>query len=96
MRSMANVPFSIRMDETTRERLKREAKQINRSETYFANMAIEKELRARELKRSAIDTAFVQAEQGSFISSEAMGAWVDSWGSDNELSLPEVDIKNTK
>ncbi len=93
---MANVPFSMRLDENTKKRLKREAKLINRSETYFANMAIEKELRARELKRVAIDEAYAQVEKGDFISSEAMTKWVDSWGSDNELSPPEVDIKNLK
>ena len=91
---MANVPFSMRIDENTKKRLKHEAKLINRSETYFANLAIEKELRARELKRAAIDEAYAQAEQGNFISNEAMGAWVDSWGSDDELPPPEVDVKN--
>ncbi len=93
---MTNVPFSIRMDKSIKERLRREAKLMNRSETYFANMAIEKELNARELKRKAIDEAIACAGQGNFISSEAMGAWVDSWGSDNELSPPELDIKYNK
>jgi hypothetical protein len=28
----------------------------------------------------AIDAAIKQADQGASISSDAMGAWVDSWG----------------
>jgi predicted transcriptional regulator len=93
---MTNVAFSMRIDADTNKRLKYEADNMNRSETYFASMAIGKELNAREFKRAAIDAALAQAEQGDFISSEAMGAWVDSWGSDRELTAPKNDIKAKK
>lgn len=33
-----------------------------------------------------------EAEKGVFISSEAMLAWVSSWGTDKELPPPEPDI----
>lgn len=55
-------------------------------------MAIRRYLTACEQKRKAIDIAIKQADQGAFISSEAMGAWVDSWGSDEELDPPAADV----
>ena len=88
---MANVPFSLRLDADTKTRLKKEAELLNRSESFIATTAIKNYLSAREQKRKAIDAAVAQAEQGNFISSQAMGAWVDSWGTDKEQALPELD-----
>jgi predicted transcriptional regulator len=88
---MANVPFSLRLDADIKTRLKQEAELLKRSESFVATTAIKNYLSAREQKRNAIDAAIAQAEQGDFISSRAMGAWVDSWGTDNERALPEID-----
>jgi len=88
---MANVPFSIRLDPEIKTKLKQEAKLLNRSESFVVTTAIKNYLLGREQKRNAIDAAVVQADQGHFISSQAMGAWVDSWGIDNEPALPEID-----
>lgn len=93
MRTMPNIPFSLRLDADIKAKLKNEAKLLNRSESFIATTAIKNYLSAREQKRHAIDKAVLQADQGDFISREVMGAWVDSWGSDNELALPEVDVK---
>lgn len=93
MGTMANVPFSLRLDADIKTRLKQEAELLNRSESFIATTAIKNYLFVREQKRAAIDTAIASADQTDFISSEAMGAWVDSWGTDNELAPPEVDVK---
>ena len=92
---MANTQFSFRLDTELKSKLKQEAQHLNRSESYIAATAIEKYLLACEQKRKAIDLAVKQAEQGDFISSEAMGAWIDSWGTANELNPPEANLKNT-
>lgn len=89
---MSTKPFSLRIDDNIRAKLKREAKQLHRSESYVATEALKKYLAACEQKRQAIDTAIVRAEEGNFISSEKINTWVDSWGSENELPTPEVDI----
>ncbi|HBH36272.1 MAG TPA: hypothetical protein DDW45_07960 [Gammaproteobacteria bacterium] len=93
---MANVPFSLRLDADVKSKLKHEAQQLNRSESFIAATAIRQYLAACEQKRMAIDVAIKQADQGSFIASDAMGAWVDSWGSDKELDPPAADVKIKK
>lgn len=89
---MANVPFSFRLDADVKSKLKDEAQRLNRSESFVAAMAIRRYLAASEHKRRAIDMAIKQADQGAFISSDAIGAWVDSWGSDKELEPPATDV----
>ena len=42
-------------------------------------------------KCAAIDSALEEAGQERFISSEAMNAWIESWGTESELPAPEVD-----
>jgi len=49
-------------------------------------------LDAKAAKRAAIDFALKEADQGEFISAEAMNTWIDSWDSENELSAPKADI----
>jgi hypothetical protein len=43
-------------------------------------------------KMEALKRAKLDAEKGEFISHQAMGEWVISLGTDNELPAPEVDI----
>ncbi len=93
---MANIPFSLRLDADVKSKLKYEAQQLNRSESFVAAMAIRRYLAACEQKRKAIDIAIKQADQGAFISSDAMGAWVDSWGSDKELDPSATDLNIKK
>ena len=91
---MASVPFSLRLDEEIKTRLKKEAKEMNRSESFVAATAIQEYLTAREHERRMIDEAVEQADKGVFVSSAAMGAWVDSWGSENELKPPKTDVRS--
>lgn len=44
-------------------------------------------------KQQMIDAAVKEADEGIFISQAAMNAWVDSWGTDNELAPPKPDIR---
>lgn len=92
----STTPFSLRLSKETKQRLKYEAAQEDRSETYIAAQAIEKELRARELKRQAIEAALEEAENGIFISSKSMNAWVDTWSTSEEGEAPEADFKATE
>jgi predicted transcriptional regulator len=47
---------------------------------------------SKPIKAKAIIEAFKEADKGEFISSEAMHKWVNSWGNDDELPAPEIDI----
>ena len=49
-------------------------------------------LQAKADKRAAIDNALAHADQGKFISAEAMNAWIDSWDTEDELPAPSADI----
>ncbi len=46
----------------------------------------------KNLKRSAIRKAIVEADKGVFVSQEKIDAWVSSWGTNSELPPPEPDI----
>ena len=91
----SSVPFSLRLAPDLKSRLETEAKNADRSASYMATHAIKMFLDAQDSKRRAIELAIIEADKGEFISSEAMGNWVKSWGSDNELSKPVADIKAT-
>lgn len=90
---MTTKPYSVRLDEDVRQALEAEAAREQRPPAQLAARAIKSMLDAKASKRAALEAAIVEADQGVFISSEAMGAWVESWGSDTELSLPEPDGK---
>ncbi len=96
METMPTVPFSARIDSDIKSRLKQEAERENRSEAFVAQVALKQYLDACEYKRQAIDVALNQADEGRFISQEAMGAWVDSWGTNKELPKPRTDVKIKK
>jgi RHH-type rel operon transcriptional repressor/antitoxin RelB len=49
-------------------------------------------IRKRETKEEAIRAALIEAEKGEFIASAAMRRWINSWGTDNELPPPELDL----
>lgn len=89
---MATERLSLRIDADLKRSLEREAEREERSASYLAVKAIEAMLRSRAEKRAAIRTAVAEAEEGVFISQEAMDAWVASWGTDSELPPPEPDI----
>lgn len=36
--------------------------------------------------------AIAEADRGIFVSSEAVDRWMESWGTENELPMPEPDI----
>ena len=93
---MKTLPFSLRLTADIKTMLKQEAAQMNCSESFVATTAIKNFLLARQHKREAIDVAIQEADKGHFISSQVMGAWVDSWGSENELAPPEIDTKITQ
>lgn len=90
---MATSPYTIRIDETLKKALEYEAALDERPPAQLAVRAIRAMVEARRAKRDAITAALRDAENGQFISSEAMFAWIDSWDSNNEGPEPSVDIK---
>ena len=85
--------LSLRIDADLKKSLEREAKREERSASYLAVKAIEAMLGSRAEKRAAIRSAIAEADEGVFISQDAMDAWVASWDTEAELSPPEPDIQ---
>ena len=92
---MATARLSLRIDVNLKKDLEREAKREERSASYLVVKAIEALLRDRSDKRTAIRVAVSEADEGAFISQEAMDAWVSSWGEDSERPPPEPDVHIT-
>ena len=89
---MGTSPYSIRLDDDLRQSLEREAEIEDRPPAQLAVRAIRAMLDAKAAKRAAIEAALEQADQGRFISAEAMNDWIESWDTEDEGSAPEVDI----
>ncbi len=93
---MKTVPLSLRVKPEIREGLKIRAKNDNRSLSQMVSIVLENFLNEEKEKELALRMALIEAdkelEKGEFISKEAMCNWVDSLGTDKELSRPEPDI----
>lgn len=89
---MASSPFSLRLSPELKERLDSVAESEDRSASYVATKAIEAFLDARDARHEAIRAAVAEADKGVFVSSEAVDRWMESWGTDNELPMPEPDV----
>lgn len=88
----ASTTFSIRLPVETKQELEAYAKATQRSSAFIAKEAIEAHLADRRAYLTAIDEAIKEADEGVFVSGEALFRWIDSLGSENELPLPEPDI----
>jgi predicted transcriptional regulator len=89
---MTTQPFSLRLDADTRARLEAEARRLDRPAAQVAARAITRWLDAEATLRSEIDAAVAEAEAGAFVSSEAVAAWMETWGSESEAPPPAADI----
>lgn len=89
---MASTPFSIRIDDTVRDQLEKICDITERSKAYVTSKAIEEYIERNSWKVEALKRAKAEAEKGEFISHQAMGEWINSLGTDDELPAPEIDV----
>jgi predicted transcriptional regulator len=85
-------PFSVRLDPETRARLEEEARRLDRPASQVAQRAIARYLDAQQALRDQIDAAAAEADHGIFVSSDAVNAWLDGWGTEGETPPPAPDI----
>jgi len=90
---MSTSPYTIRLDATLKQDLEREAALEDRPPSQLAVRAIRAMIEARQARRAAIESALAEADQGSFVSEEAMMAWVDTWDTEREGPEPQPDIR---
>jgi predicted transcriptional regulator len=89
---MNSVPLSLRLEPELKSRLEAEAESEDRSVSDVATRAIEAFLDSRDALRVDLEAAIAEADKGVFVSHEAVHRWMESWGTDNELPMPEPDI----
>jgi len=89
---MGTTPYSIRLDDDLRKSLENEAEIEDRPPAQLAVRAIRSMLESKAAKRAAIHSALEEADQGNFISADAMNTWIDSWDSESEIPAPKADI----
>jgi predicted transcriptional regulator len=85
---MATTSFTLRMDTDLKARLEAEAQAEDRSAAWLAQTAISELLERREWKRQAIEEGEADVRAGKLIDGDVVMAWVQSWGTANELPEP--------
>lgn len=83
-----SATFTIRVDEADKQRLEALARSTGRSRSFLAAEAIAEYLAVNEWQIEAIRTAMAETERGETISHDAIGEWVASWDTDQELEPP--------
>ena len=89
---MTTAPFSMRMDQKIKTRLEKQAALEERSAAFLVQKVVADYLDAKDYERKVFEEAFKEADKGVFISGEAVHRWMESWGTENELPIPEPDI----
>ena len=81
---------SIRLDEEVISNLDQLSEITDRSRSWLMSHAIEQyiEHEAWQIKAIEQTLAKVQEGNGKFTSHEAVADWLNSWGTDNQLSAP--------
>lgn len=88
----ASETFSVRLSPETKRELEEYAKATRRSSAFIVKEAVEAHLAERRAYLAAIEEAIEEADEGVFVSGEAVIKWMESWGTENELPMPEPDI----
>jgi RHH-type transcriptional regulator, rel operon repressor / antitoxin RelB len=89
---MSNAMFTVRLPDDLKAELELLAKATNRSKSYLATKAIADYVERNAWQVKELQQAIAEAEEGVFVSEEAVDAWLDSWGTENELAAPKADI----
>ena len=89
---MSDATFSVRIPDDLRQEVDALAKANRRSRSFLVKEALQAYVDEQKAYREAIEEAIKEADEGIFISGEAVDQWLASWGTDNVLPMPEPDI----
>ena len=84
--------FTLRLDPEIKAWLEQEARRQDRSAAWLAKQAIEGLKRSTEAKRLMIREAVASADQGAFVSQQAVHKWMDTWDAEHESPPPKPDV----
>ena len=89
---MASDRITIRVEPELKQWFEQQAKLKDRSLGYMVTESMEQTKRSSEARDQMIRDAMAEADNGVFVSEEAVHKWMDSWDTDNELPFPEPDV----
>lgn len=84
--------LSIRVPPGVRADLERLAEERNVPKDDLITEALSRYIDDETDYRAAVDEALKEAEAGIFISGDKFLDWIKSWGTENELPMPDPDI----
>lgn len=86
-----SATLTIRLPKEDLDRLELLAHDTRRSRSFLAAEAIGEYLKYREWKLQAIKKGIKSADRGELIPNDKVAAWLDSWGTNSELPVPQPD-----
>ncbi len=89
---MSDNTVFVHLSDDIKRRLDRLSQATDRSATAITTEALEAYLAQQEWQIAAIDDAIRLADQGGFVSHEAMTAWLGSWGTAEEAAAARCGI----
>jgi len=89
---MASETLTLRVDAKTKKRLDRLAESSGRSRSYLAAEAIAEYLDSNEWQIRGIKAALESVDKDGTVAHEAVEAWLDSWGTEAELTPPKPKL----
>jgi RHH-type rel operon transcriptional repressor/antitoxin RelB len=86
-----STTLTIRIDETTKNRLENLSKSTARSRSFLASKAIQEYLEANEWQVSTLRGTLDQADspRAHFVDHEEIINWLETWGTDDEATTPK-------
>jgi len=84
---------SVRIQADLSERLEATATRLHRSKSSIINQAVEAFLdheQQEQLRWQETLTALESVHQGQVVSGDAVHAWLESWGTEQETPAPEA------
>jgi predicted transcriptional regulator len=87
---MANTTvLNVELEQPLSDRLELASRDMRRSKSALAAEAIEAYLDLNEWQVAGIRQAMASLDSGEAIAHESVKAWVESWGTENELPKPQ-------
>jgi predicted transcriptional regulator len=83
------APVSVRLDAGLNERVTAVARALDRPKSWVIEQAVQDFVAMQEWQLAAIDEGLRAADAGRVVAHEDVVAWVQSWGSPDELPMPK-------
>jgi predicted transcriptional regulator len=91
MHTAPTTTVAVKLEHEIKERLQKLGQLKHRSAHWLMKQAItaylEYEEQAEQLKQETL-ARWQEAESGKIVSHEAVSAWLDTWGTENEIGRP--------